>query len=123
MIQNLLLAVLFTVWCIHGKYLYIFQINIVAGGQAGYGSYLDSVELNVAGERGWTYGSPLPKPLNGPRGVTVMSQFYLTGQLQHKYCGHFMINCLCCKEEYTRRVMIPSEQMSFNCSKNMDGQL
>jgi len=54
------------------------RTNIVAGGYS-YGSYLDSVELLVDGENGWTYGSPLPKPLMALRGVTVMSQFYITG--------------------------------------------
>ena len=51
----------------------------MAGGSDG--SYLDSVELNVAGENGWTYGSPLPKQLWAPRGVTVMSRFYIIGEL------------------------------------------
>ena len=51
----------------------------MAGGSDG--SYLDSVELNVAGENGWTYGFPLPKQLWAPRGVTVMSWFYIIGEL------------------------------------------
>ena len=53
----------------------------MAGGSDG--SYLDSVELNVAGENGWTYGFPLPKQLWAPRGVTVMSRFYIIGELHH----------------------------------------
>ena len=61
-------------------YVYIFQINIVAGGEDEEYNNLDSVELNVAGENGWTFGSPLPKALAGLRGVTVMSQFYVTGE-------------------------------------------
>ena len=61
------------------------QINIVAGGTNDENAPLDSVELNVAGENGWTFGSPLPNPLIGPRGVTVMSQFYITGELYHRY--------------------------------------
>ena len=54
----------------------------MAGGSDG--SYLDSVELNVAGENGWTYGSPLSKQLWAPRGVTVMSWFYIIGELHNK---------------------------------------
>ena len=54
----------------------------MAGGSDG--SYLDSVELNVAGENGWTYGFPLPKQLWAPRGVTVMSWFYIIGELHNK---------------------------------------
>ena len=73
----------------------LFQTNIVAGGYRG-GSYLDSVELNIEGEKGWMYGSPLPKPLAWLRGVTVMSQFYITGKLHHQCInGHVIMNCLC----------------------------
>jgi len=36
------------------------RINIVAGGVGDEYNTLDSVELNVAGENGWTYGSPFP---------------------------------------------------------------
>ena len=38
------------------------------------------MELNIEGEKGWMYGSPLPKPMAWSRGVTVMSQFYITGK-------------------------------------------
>ena len=47
------------------------------------GFYLDSVELNVAGENGWTYGSPLSRTMIELRGVTVLSQFYILGELHH----------------------------------------
>ena len=63
--------------------LCLFKINIVAGGVGDEYNTLDSVELNVAGDNGWTYGSLLPKPMSGSRGVTVMSQFYITGELNH----------------------------------------
>ena len=49
----------------------------MAGGFAT--SILDSVEVNVAGEKGWKFGVSLDSPLTGPRGVTVMSKFYLIG--------------------------------------------
>ena len=55
----------------------------MAGGVGDEYNTLDSVELNVAGDNGWTYGSLLPKPMSGSRGVTVMSQFYITGELNH----------------------------------------
>ena len=61
----------------------MFQINIVAGGWFGLLNRIDSVELNVVGKNGWTDGSSLPKPLNSPRGVTVMSKFYIIGDLHH----------------------------------------
>ena len=55
-------------------------MNIVAGGNEGNHN-VDSVEINVAGENRWTYGSPLPNKLTQLRGVTLMSQFYITGDL------------------------------------------
>ena len=41
--------------------LCLFKINIVAGGGGDEYNTLDSVELNVAGDNGWTYGSPLKR--------------------------------------------------------------
>ena len=41
---------------------------------------LNTVELNIAEERSWTFGSPLPDAMYGLRGVTVLSQFYVTGE-------------------------------------------
>ena len=64
----------------HKIFLFLFRMNIVAGGWDNF-NYLDSVEVNVAGENNWSYGTSLPKPLVGLRGVTVMSQFYITGEL------------------------------------------
>ena len=55
-------------------------MNIVAGGYDRLDIRLDSVELNVAGEYSWTTGSPLPRPLTALRGVTIMSQFFITGE-------------------------------------------
>ena len=58
-------------------------MNIVAGGSDyDHGMILmDSVEVNVAGQDNWTYGTKLPRVMNALRGVTVMSQFYITGEL------------------------------------------
>ena len=56
--------------------------------------------------------SPLPKPLAGTRGVTVMSQFYITGEFHHQYYGHVIINCLCYKVEYTRGVVETNMKIS-----------
>ena len=56
-------------------------MNIVAGGFDAVFNHLDSVEVNVAGEDNWTYGTKLPRVMNACRGVTVMSQFYITGEL------------------------------------------
>ena len=65
------------------------QINIVAGGghtsAGGIFELTETVELNVAGERRWSYGTPLAKPIWGARGVTILSnisklsEFYITG--------------------------------------------
>jgi len=56
------------------------RVNIVVGGyDSNAGGNLDSVEVNVAGENSWRYGNPLAKPLRDLRGVTIMSQFYITG--------------------------------------------
>merc|ERR1712126_300791 len=56
------------------------QINIVAGGKDEFKNMmLASIEVNVNGEYSWSFGTPLSKPLYESRGVTVMSQFYLTG--------------------------------------------
>ena len=55
-------------------------MNIVAGGHY-LGSWLDSVEVNVAEHDNWRFGTKLPTALAGLRGVTVMSQFYITGEL------------------------------------------
>ena len=65
------------------------QINIVAGGghtsEGGIFELTDTVELNVGGERSWSYGTPLTKPMWGARGVTILSnisklsEFFLTG--------------------------------------------
>jgi len=60
------------------------RTNIVAGGNSN-GIYVDSVELNVYGNNGWTYGSPLSKPMWGSRGVTVTSKFYITGGIYGKF--------------------------------------
>ena len=56
-------------------------MNIVAGGYDDDYNYLDSVEVNVAEQDNWRIGSKLPTALSGLRGVTVMSQFYITGEL------------------------------------------
>ena len=61
------------------------QTNIVAGGLGRVGAwgeedYMNIVELNIAGEKNWKLGSPLPVALEGLRGVTVLSQFYVTGE-------------------------------------------
>ena len=56
-------------------------MNIVAGGSDSDHGLLDSVEVNVAGQDNWTYGTKLPRVMNALRGVTVMSQFYITGEL------------------------------------------
>ena len=59
----------------------LIQVNIVVGGlDDSHESNLDSVEVNVAGENSWSYGKPLAKPLRDLRGVTIMSQFYITGR-------------------------------------------
>ena len=42
--------------------------------------YLNTVELNIAGEKTWKFGSPLPVAMDDMRGVTVLSQFYVTGE-------------------------------------------
>jgi len=54
------------------------RMNIVAGGLDGSNT-LDSVEVNVAEQDNWWYGTKLPTALAGLKGVTVMSQFYITG--------------------------------------------
>ena len=56
------------------------QTNIVAGGLSGGLDLLDTVELNVAGEKTWKFGPPLPFAICGMKGVTVLSKFYLTGE-------------------------------------------
>ena len=67
---------------IHAQDLYCVKINIVAGGFEPFvdGDILDSVKVNIAGEKSWSLVSPLPKPLGWLKGVTVMSRFYVTGQ-------------------------------------------
>ena len=55
-------------------------MNIVAGGYDESSDRVPTVELNIAGENSWTYGSQLPKALTGLRGVSVMSQFYVIGR-------------------------------------------
>ena len=80
----------------------IFQINIVAGGKDEFKSMmLDSIEVNVSGEYSWSFGTPLSKPLYESRGVTVMSQFYLTGVISklNSSIYVFIIDCLCYKVE------------------------
>ena len=36
--------------------------------------------MNVAGEKTWKFGSPLPVAMDSLKGVTVLSQFYVTGE-------------------------------------------
>ena len=55
-------------------------MNIVAGGWDG-SNRLDSVEVNVAEQDNWMYGTKIPTAVSGLRGVTVISQFYITGEL------------------------------------------
>ena len=64
----------------------------MAGGVGDEYNTLDSVELNVAGENGWTYGSPLSRTMIELQGVTVLSQFYVLGELHHHYNGHGIYN-------------------------------
>ena len=56
-------------------------MNIVAGGWNDGSNRLDSVEVNVAEHDDWRLGTKIPTALSGLRGVTVMSQFYITGEL------------------------------------------
>ena len=53
----------------------------MVGGYAEGNGDLDSCEQNISGERGWRISQPLPWPLSQSRGVSLLSQFYITGDM------------------------------------------
>ena len=58
---------------------YFLQTFIVAGGYDG-GSALSSTEVLRAGATEWTTGGALPSARYGLKGVTILNQFYVTGE-------------------------------------------
>ena len=58
---------------------YILQTFIVAGGYTG-STYLSSTEVLRAGSTEWRTGGALPSARSSLRGVTVLNQFYVTGE-------------------------------------------
>ena len=59
---------------------YCLQVFIVAGGYSGSSSYLSSTEVLRAGGSRWRTGGALPSARYGLRGVTILNQFYVTGE-------------------------------------------
>ena len=52
----------------------------MAGGWDG-DNYLSSTEVLTMDSPGWTLTTPLPRAVNGVRGVTVTGRLYMTGKL------------------------------------------
>ena len=76
-----------------------------------------SVEVNIAGERGWKFAQSLDNPLTGPRGVTVMSKFYLIGIKGYNYL--LKIEYIC----YKVVMLVVMVQVLFKFMKTMYGEL
>ena len=53
----------------------------MVGGYAEGNGDLDSCEQNISGESEWRISQPLPWPLSQSRGVSLLSQFYITGDM------------------------------------------
>ena len=79
------------------KWSTILQINIVAGGILG-DNFVDTVEVNVAGEKIWRFGVPLSNKMAAMKGLTILEKFYITGG----YFGRFTTNTL--TNEYLQNV-------------------
>ena len=42
-------------------------------------NFVDTVEVNVAGEKIWRFGVPLSNKMAALKGLTVLEKFYITG--------------------------------------------
>ena len=73
----------------HSLSIHFLQTFIVAGGWDG-SSYLSSTEVLTAGASEWRTGGALPSPRNTLRGVTILNQFYVTGE-----CRQCIYSVLC----------------------------
>ena len=78
---------------------YFLQTFIVAGGYTGV-STLSSTEVLRAGGSVWRTGGALPSARERLRGVTVLNQFYVTGE-----CWAYNVSTQCCATHYIPRWM------------------
>ena len=53
----------------------------MAGGADNNNKYLSSTEVLTMDSPGWTLTTPLPRAVDGVRGVTVAGGLYMTGKL------------------------------------------
>ena len=70
------------------------QVLLVAGGLDGDDTHLSSTEVLTGDSTAWTMATPLPRAVDGMRGISLDNTVYMTGKVYYIVLYYTVLYCI-----------------------------